>query len=164
MRAKLAAALDEASKTQDETRLGMLRLINAAIRDRLSSLAVADEEAEPLDDAAADEEIIDLLGTMIEQREESAREYEEGGRLELAQRERREIAVVREFLPRKMTDAEMVDAVAEAIASVRADGIRDISKVMAELKRRHAGRMDFCAAGARVRDALCRHAKAPAET
>ncbi len=162
MRAKLAAALEEATELKQQTRLATLRLINAAIRDRLSALRSDEgDDVEAAQEGRATAEILDLLETMIAQREESAREYEESGRLELAQRERDEIAVIREFLPRPMTDVEAARAVADAIEAVGAEGIRDITKVMAELKRRYAGRMDFCDAGARVRRSLCDRVRAP---
>lgn len=164
MRAKLAAALEEATEQNQQTRLATLRLINAAIRDRLSAPGeINGEESEALDKHASDAEILELLQKMITQREESAQACEEGGRLELAQRERDEIAVIREFLPTPMSEAEMSHAVGEAIEAVGAEGIRDISKVMAELKSLYAGRMDFAEAGAQVRQALCDRVRAAAE-
>lgn len=161
MRAKLAAALEEATELNQQTRLSMLRLINAAVRDRLATERNSDSEGDD-SDVVDDAEgvILEMLETMIEQRLESAEAYEESGRLELAQREHEEIAVIREFMPQRMSDSEAQSAVDDVIAAVRAHSIRDISKVMAELKRRYAGRMDFADAGNRVRRALCSLARA----
>ncbi len=87
----------------------------------------------------------------MKQRQESARAYEEGGRLELAEKELAEIAVIQEFLPRQMTETEIAAAVEAAIAETGAVSIRDVGKVMAALKARHAGQMDFGAVGALVK-------------
>ena len=161
MRAKLAAALEEAAEQQQQTRLATLRLINAAIRDRLAATGRANAESGEIDEESIlNADIMELLDTMVAQREESARAYEEGGRIERAEREREEIAVIREFMPQKLTAAEAQGVVREIIEELGAEGIRDISKVMAELKSRYAGRMDFSEAGCLVRDALCRKSNA----
>lgn len=149
MRERIAAALKAAADAGDETRTATLRLILAALKDR--SLGAAAEEGEAPDDEAA---AIDILSKMIRQREESARDYEEAGRLELAERERVEMEVAREFLPPPMTEQEIDHAVADAISETEARSIRDMGRVMSALKARHAGRMDFCAVGPRVRDRL----------
>jgi hypothetical protein len=89
---------------------------------------------------------------MVKQRQESARAYEEGGRLELAEKERAEVLVIEEFLPRQLSGEEISAAVDQAIAATGAEGIRDMGRVMGELKARYAGQMDFAAVGPLVKD------------
>lgn len=146
LRDRLQAALHEAMKTRQAARLSTLRLINAAVKDRdiLS-------RGEGGDQQVPDSEITAILGKLIRQRQESAHAYDEAGRLELAERERAEIVVIREFLPRQLSEAEIEAAIEAAIAETAAVSIRDIGKVMAALKTRHAGQMDFAAVGARVK-------------
>jgi uncharacterized protein YqeY len=91
---------------------------------------------------------------MVKQRQESARAYEEGGRLELAEKERGEVVVIEEFLPRQLSGDEVSAAVDKAIAATGAEGIRDMGKVMGELKSRYTGQMDFGAVGPMVRERL----------
>ncbi|MEM9012262.1 MAG: GatB/YqeY domain-containing protein [Pseudomonadota bacterium] len=149
MRETLQKALKQAMKAQDRTRLGTLRLINAAIKDRDIAVRGSDRA-----DGVTDAEIREILAKMIKQRRESARAYEEGGRLELAAQEQAEIAVIEEYLPRQLCDDEVRQAVAEAIRATDASSIRDMGKVMGTLKQRYAGQMDFAKAGAEVRSAL----------
>lgn len=151
MRARIAQALEDAAEAGDQVRLCTLRLMTAAIRDRDAALR-ADEDGSGavLDDA----EIVELLGRMIRQREESVRDYYEAGRMELAEREQREIEIIRAFLPKPMNETEVRCAIAEAINDTGADSIRDIGRVMGRLKKDYAGRMDFGAAGAQVKEAL----------
>ncbi len=146
LRERLQLALKEAMKAREPARLSTLRLINAAIRDR-DIASRADGERGMVPDA----EITAILGRMIRQRQESARAYEEGGRLELAEHERAEIAVIQEFLPRQLSDDEVAAAIAAAVAETGATSIRDVGRVMALLKTRHAGQMDFGAVGAMVK-------------
>ena len=96
-----------------------------------------------------------ILGKMTKQRQESARAYEEGGRLDLAERELAEIEVIQEFLPRQLCEQEVDDAVSGVITSTGADSIRDMGKVMAELKSRYTGQMDFAKVGPLVKNKLC---------
>jgi uncharacterized protein YqeY len=98
--------------------------------------------------------VLQILGKMVKQRQESARAYEEGGRLELAEKERGEIVVIEEFLPRQLSGQEVSAAVDKAIAATGAEGIRDMGKVMGELKARYTGQMDFGAVGPMVRERL----------
>ena len=146
LRDRLQAALKDAMKERQAARLSTLRLINAAIKDR--DIASRGEGGEGL---VGEAEITAILGKLVKQRQESARAYEEGGRLELAEKELAEIAVIQEFLPRQMTEAEIAAAVEAAIAETGAVSIRDVGKVMAALKARHAGQMDFGAVGALVK-------------
>ena len=149
LRTRVADALKEAMKAKDTTRLSTLRLINAAIKDR--DIAV---RGEGRDEGVGDPEVLQILGKMVKQRIESARAYEEGGRLELAEQERAEIGVIEEFLPRQLEPEEVEAAVGEAIAEVGAESIRDMGKVMGALKAKYTGRMDFGVVGPMVKDRL----------
>lgn len=146
LRERLQTALKEAMKAKEADRLSTLRLINAAIKDR--DIANRGEGGEGLVQEA---EIVALMGKMVKQRQESARAYEEGGRLELADKELNEIKVIQEYLPRQMTEAEVTAAVEAAMAETGAASIRDVGKVMAALKAKYAGQMDFGAVGAVVK-------------
>lgn len=150
MRTRLSEALKTAMKEKDTARLSTLRLINAAIKDREIALRGEGEDA----DALTDDVILGILGKMVKQRQESARAYEEGGRLELAEQELAEIKVIEEFLPKQLTAAEVEAAVAKAIDEVGAESIRDMGKVMAALKSKYTGRMDFGAVGPMVKARL----------
>ncbi|GAB1364328.1 hypothetical protein MASR1M32_35640 [Rhodobacter sp.] len=99
----------------------------------------------------SDADITAIMGKMVKQRQESARAYEEGGRLELAEKELAEIAVIQEYLPRQMTEAEVAAAVEAAVAETGAASIRDVGKVMGVLKGKYAGQMDFGAVGGLVK-------------
>jgi uncharacterized protein YqeY len=149
LRTRIGGALKEAMKAKDADRLSTLRLINAAIKDRDISL-----RGEGREDGVTDAEVLQILGKMVKQRQESARAYEEGGRLELAEKERGEIVVIEEFLPRQLSGQEVSAAVDKAIAATGAEGIRDMGKVMGELKARYTGQMDFGAVGPIVRERL----------
>ena len=150
MRDRIIAALRDATEAEDATRLCTLRLICAAIQDREAARA-ADEAA---GDALEDAEVQEILAKMLRQREDSVRRYEESGRLDLAEEETREAEVIRELLPRPLSDDEMRAAIAAAIAETRASSLRDMGAVMTKLKRRYPGRMDVCKCGAEVRSAL----------
>ena len=149
MRTTISTALKEAMKAKDADRLSTLRLINAAIKDRDIAARTEGEEAQVSDDT-----VLAILGKMVKQRQESARAYEEGGRLELAQKEMKEILIIEEYLPRQLDDAETDAAVAAAIAEVEATSIRDMGKVMAALKGKYTGQMDFGKVGPMVRAKL----------
>ncbi|RID93691.1 GatB/YqeY domain-containing protein [Gemmobacter lutimaris] len=149
LRDRLQAALKDAMKAKEADRLSTLRLINAAIKDR--EIAVRGEsDGAVVDDGA----ILAILGRMVKQRQESARAYEEGGRLELAEKELAEITVISEFLPKQLTEAEVAAAIGAAIAEAGATSIRDMGKVMAVLKGKYTGQMDFGAVGPMVKDKL----------
>jgi hypothetical protein len=150
MRDRIKSALEEAMGAQDPTRLGTLRLICAAIRDRDCAARTADDGPDCMSDA----DLVQILCQMARQREESIRDYEEAGRLELAERERDEVKVIREFLPRPLSEEETRRAITAAIADTRASSIRDMGVVMGALKSRYSGRMDFGRVGAEVRSAL----------
>ena len=137
MRAEIDAAVKSAMRAGDKARLSTLRMMVSAIKDR--DIAVRTEGR----DTVSDEEIAQHFAKMVKQREESARMYDEGGRAELADKERAEIAVIREFMPRQMDEAEVKAAAAAVIAELGATSVKDLGKVMAALKERHAGQMDF---------------------
>jgi len=149
LRERVDTALKDAMRSKDKTRLSTLRLINAAIKDKEISL-----RGEGGDEVLAEDDILGLLGKMVKQRQESARAYEEGGRLELAEQERDEIGVIETFLPRKLDDDEVAKAITDAISAVGAEGIRDMGRVMGELKSKFTGQMDFGKVGPMVKDRL----------
>ena len=120
LRTRITDALKQAMKDKAVARLSTLRLINAAIKDK--DIAA---RADGGDDGVGDAEVLAILGKMSKQRMESVRAYEEGGRLDLADRERDEIKVIEEFLPRQLTEEESAKAVDDAIAEVGASSIRD---------------------------------------
>ncbi|MEN9409078.1 MAG: hypothetical protein RL216_1052 [Pseudomonadota bacterium] len=149
LRERLSVALKEAMKAKEAERLSTLRLINAAIKDR--EIASRGEGGEQ---EVGDPEILAIMGKMVKQRQESARAYEEGGRLELAEKELNEIKVIEEFLPRQLGAEEVEAAVKAAIAEAGASSIRDMGRVMAVLKGKYTGQMDFGAVGPKVKDLL----------
>jgi uncharacterized protein YqeY len=149
LRTQITTAMKAAMKAKDAARLSTLRLINAAIKDRDIAL-----RGEGNEDGVAGAEILGILGKMVKQRQESARAYEEGGRLELAEKERQEVQVLEEFLPRQLDEAESVAAVEAAIAESGAESIRDMGKVMGVLKSKYTGQMDFGKVGPLVKDKL----------
>jgi hypothetical protein len=149
MRDRINGALKDAMLAKDKLRTSTLRLMLAAIRDRDIALR-GEEGGGGLDDAG----LMALLAKMVKQREDSAATYETAGRMELAEAERAEIAVIKEFLPRPMSQDEIADAIRKAVAETGASSIRDMGKVMGVLKAQYSGRMDFAAAGARVKAAL----------
>ena len=152
LRDKVNAALKEAMREKATTRISTLRLINAAIKDKDISLRGTDDADSG---GVGDAEVLAILGKMTKQRQESARAYEEGGRLDLAERERSEIAVIEEFLPKQLSDDEVAKAVEAAVTETGAGSIRDMGKVMGALKARYSGQMDFGAVGPMVKDRLC---------
>ncbi|PTX56357.1 hypothetical protein C8N43_1014 [Litoreibacter ponti] len=147
MRTRITDSLKEAMKAKDAERLGTLRLINAAIKDQDIALRVEGK-------SVGDPEILAILGKMVKQRQESARAYEEGGRLELAEREQAEIKVIEDYLPAQLSDAETEAAVDAAIAETGAESIRDMGRVMGVLKGKYTGQMDFGAVGPMVKARL----------
>ncbi|MEI2805389.1 MAG: GatB/YqeY domain-containing protein [Albidovulum sp.] len=149
MRERIGAALKDAMKSRDAARLSTLRLINAAIKDKDIAL-----RGEGGDATVGDAEVLGILGRMVKQRQESVRAYEEGGRLELAEKEQAEIGVIEEFLPRQLSPEEVQAAIAAAIAGTGATSIRDMGRVMAALKAKYTGQMDFGAVGPMVKDRL----------
>ena len=150
MRTRVNEALKQAMKDKAIARLSTLRLINAAIKDKeIAARGTGREES------VSDADILAILGKMTKQRQESARAYEEGSRLDLAEREREEIMVIEEFLPRQLDSDEVVAAITKAVEKTGAGSIRDMGKVMGELKGKYTGQMDFGKVGPMVKDQLC---------
>ena len=147
MRAKINDGLKQAMRAKEARVLSTLRLINAAIKDR--DIALRTEGR-----SVSDDEIMAILSKMVKQRQESARAYEEGGRLELAEQERSEIAIIEDYLPRKMDEYKVAQAIDTAINQTGAESIRDMGKVMGVLKSAYTGQMDFGAVGPMVKAKL----------
>ncbi len=148
MRDTVTAALKAATKAQDKRRISTLRLMSAAIKDRDIAARTAGKSE------ATDAELLELLAKMIKQREESEKIYADAGRAELARQEAEEIVIIREFLPKHLSGAELDQAIADALAKTGASSVKDMGKVMAELKSRYAGQMDFAKASALVKAKL----------
>ncbi|MEQ9259552.1 MAG: GatB/YqeY domain-containing protein [Roseovarius sp.] len=149
LREQVNTALKQAMKDKDKERLTTLRLINAAIKDQDIALRGGDE-GKQLEEA----DILAILGKMTKQRQESVRAYEEGGRLDLAEREQKEIEIIAEFLPRQLDKAEVDAAIDKAIKETGASSIRDMGKIMGRLKEQYTGQMDFGAVGPAVKTKL----------
>ena len=149
MRSELDANLKEAIKSQEKQRVATLRLINAAIKDR--DIAVRSEENT---EGVSDAEIILILSNMVKQRKQSIIQYEEGGRVELAEREREEIKIIQEFLPNQLTDEEIHIEISKLIDAQEQLTIKDMGKIMSELKEKFSGRMDFGKASGMVKALL----------
>ena len=149
MRERVNTALKDAMRAKEADRLSTLRLINAAIKDKDIAMRGGDDDA-----GVSNGDVLAIMGRMVKQRQESARAYEEGGRLELAEKELSEIKVIEEFLPKQLSEAEAAKAVDAAIAEVGASSIRDMGKVMGVLKAKYTGRMDFGKAGPMVKNKL----------
>jgi uncharacterized protein len=148
MREKLAQSLKDAIKSRDSRKVSTIRLIQAAIKDRDIANRTAGK------DAVSDDDITTILAKMIKQREESARIYEEAGRLELAQQEREEIVVIKDFLPAQLSEDEVKKVCASVVAETGAHGLRDMGKCMNVLKERYPGQMDFSKASGMVKGLL----------
>lgn len=142
-------ALKEAIKAQQKLRMSTLRLINAAIKDR--DIA---SRTDGRNQGVADAEVLAILAKMIKQREESADTYEQAGRLELADQERQEIGIIRDFMPRQMSEEEVRGACQAVVAELGAEGLKDMGRTMAALKERYPGRMDFGRASKLVKEYL----------
>ena len=149
LRAQLTDAMKEAMKTKDAKRLATVRLVLAALKDR--DIAARSETNK---DLVGDDDILTLLAKMIKQREESATAYDAGNRPELAAGEREEIAIIRGFMPAQMDEAGVKAAAATVIAELGAASIKDMGKVMAAMKERYAGQMDFARASSIVKESL----------
>jgi uncharacterized protein YqeY len=149
LRDNLAEALKEAMRARDMTTVGAVRLILAKLKE--VDIAARTEASR---EGVADDRILSMLQGMIKQRNESVVLYEKGNRPELAAKEKAEIAVIERFLPQQMDDAAVAAAVAEAVASTGAKTVKDMGGVMAALKTKYAGQMDFAKASAAVKKAL----------
>lgn len=148
LRDKFNAALKEAMLAKDQRRVGTVRLILAALKDKDIEARGAGREK------ANDEEILGLLQKMIKQRNDSIEAFDKAGRVELATQEREEKAIIESYLPAQMSADDVRAAVKAAVAAVGASSVKDMGKVMAELKAKYAGQMDMAKAGAIVKGLL----------
>ncbi len=148
MRDSIAQALKTALKSHDKRRTSTLRLINAAIQDR--DIANRGTGKDPV----SDDEILQILAKMVRQRQESAKAFEEGNRLELAEQEREEIVIINDFLPKQLGDEAVRQACRQVVEEVGADGLRDMGRCMNALKEKFPGKMDFGKASGIVKDLL----------
>jgi uncharacterized protein YqeY len=148
MREKLTESMKEAMKAKDSRRLSTVRLIQSAVKDRdIANRGVGK-------DAATDDEILQILQKMVKQREESAKIYQDAGRAELASQEREEIDVLKTFMPEQLSDEKVGEIVAAVVAEIGAAGMKDMGKVMAILRERYAGEMDFAKASGVIKAKL----------
>ncbi len=137
MRSHLSEALKEAMKAKNQCKVSTLRLILAALKDRdIAIRGKGDTEH------ISDDEIIDMLIKMVRQRRESIKMYQQGGRIDLAEREQEEIDIIEGFLPRQLTDQEIETAAAEVIDGLGAKGLKDMGRIMATMKQRYPGQLD----------------------
>ena len=149
LRSHLNDALKIAMKSKNKCQVATVRLILAALKDRDIAARTKGNA-----DGLSDDEVLGMLQSMIKQRRESIKLYEQGGRMELAQREAEEIAVIENFLPEQMSEGDMTAAIDAALADAGATSLKDMGKVMGALKAEHAGTMDFSKASAVVKERL----------
>jgi uncharacterized protein len=149
LRQRLNDELKQAMKAAEKLKVSTLRLVNAAIKER----DIESRTAGP-DSGVGDAQIIEVLNRMIKQRQDSLAAFEQAGRQDLAEQERGEIAIIRSFMPEPLGEAETAAAIEAAVAATGASTMKDMGKVMAHLKERYAGRMDFGRVGAAVKAKL----------
>lgn len=149
IRERILADLKSAMKNKDAVRLSTLRLVSTAIKDR-DIAARAEDRCQGCESG----EILTILQKLAKQRDESAETYEKAGRLDLAEKERAEAEIVREYLPKPMDDEEIEDAARVVVEELGATGLKDMGKCMGALKERYTGRMDFSQAGAKIKNLL----------
>lgn len=154
MRTRLSDDIKTAMKSGDKRRLATLRLIMAAIKDRDLSAHQDDQGQATGREKIADQDILALLQKMIKQRRESIETYRKAGRDDLAEQEVEEIAVIEGYLPQQMNDDDMRAAVTGLVEELNAKGLKDMGRVMAALKERYTGTMDFGKASGMLKEAL----------
>jgi uncharacterized protein len=150
LREKLTADMKDAMKSGDKLKLATIRLMNAAIKDKDINSRTEGHDSEKISDAM----IMDVFAKMVKQRQDSISAFDAGGRAELAAQERGEMAVIQSYMPKQMSDDEAKAAVAGVIAAVGATSVKDMGKVMAELKAKYSGQMDMGKAGGIVKALL----------
>jgi uncharacterized protein len=150
LREQITSDMKVAMKAGDKRRTATLRLMNAAIKDKDINSRTDGHDSTLTTDAG----IMELFIKMVKQRQDSIAAFDAGGRAELAQAEREEMAIIQSYMPRQMNDDEAKSAVASIITSVGATSVKDMGKVMAELKLKYAGQMDMAKAGAIVKGLL----------
>jgi hypothetical protein len=148
MREQFNEQMKEAMKAGDKRRVATLRMVTAALKDR--DIEARGQGKGPL----TDDDILGLLQKMVKQRQESLGIYEQAGRTELADQEREEIEIIRSFMPKQMDDAEVEAAIKTVMAETGAQSVKDMGKVMAVMKERYAGQMDFAKASGTVKGLL----------
>ena len=149
MREIIASAMKTALKEKDQVGLSTIRLISAALKDRDIAARSSDNN-----EGISDDEILSMLQTMIKQRNESVKMYEQGNRPELAATDKPENATIQQLLPAQLSAEDVAYAIDDAIAETGANSVRDMGKVMACLKEKYAGQLDFTAASQNVKSAL----------
>ena len=148
-RTELNNSMKEAMKARDEITLGTVRMVLAKIKDQdIAARSTGNQ------DGSSDGEIASLMQNMIKQRQESAKMYRDGNRPELAEQEDKEISVIEKYLPKQLSDAEIQKVVEDLISSTGAASIKDMGKVMGELKANYAGQLDMGKAGAVLKQKL----------
>lgn len=150
LRQDISSGVKDAMRAKDKLRLSTLRLVSAAVKDR-DIAARASDRCDGIDDA----EILSLLAKMVKQREESAKTYDENARPELAERERAEIVIMREYMPKPLSDEEVNDVIKNTIDDMGATCLKDMGKIMGRLKSEYSGRIDMGKAGGIVKAHLC---------
>ena len=149
LREQFNEQMKEAMKAKDQKRLSTIRMINAAIKDK--DIAARTETSR---EGISDDDVLGLLAKMIKQREESAAAFDTGNRPEMAAAEREEVAIIRSFMPKQMSPEESRAAIQSVITETGANSIKDMGKIMAALKERYAGQMDFGKASGTVKELL----------
>jgi uncharacterized protein YqeY len=149
LREQFTEQMKEAMKAKDTRRLSTVRMVLAAIKDR--DIAARTETSR---EGISDDDVLGLLGKMIKQREESALAFDTGNRPEMAKSEREEVEIIRSFMPKQMSPEESKTAIQGVITEVGATSMKDMGKIMAALKERYAGQMDFGRASGTVKELL----------
>ena len=150
LREQLNADMKDAMKSGEKRKLATIRLMNAAIKDKDINSRTEGHDSEKVSDAT----IMDVFAKMVKQRQDSITAFDAGGRAELAQAEREEMAIIQSYMPKQMSDDEAKAAIADVIASVGATSVKDMGKVMAELKVKFSGQIDMGKAGGVVKALL----------
>ncbi len=140
MRESVLSELNKAQQNNDKRKIAMFRLILTAIDDRSKAAKLSAKKT------VTDEEILDMLHSMVKQREESALNYDESGRIDLAEQEREEIEVLNSLMPKQFDEDQIKLLCNDVIKDIGATGLRDIGRIMTTLKQRYSGKMDFCVA------------------
>jgi uncharacterized protein len=148
LRDDINKALKDAMKARDEARVSTLRLVNSTLKN--ADIEARGQGKPPL----SDDDALGVLQKMIKQRQESAELYEKGGRPELAAKEQAEIEIISGYLPKQMSDLEAGSVIQALVHEINAQTMKDMGRVMAALKERYAGKLDFTKASAAVKKTL----------
>jgi uncharacterized protein len=150
IRDQLTTDMKDAMKSGDKRKLGTVRLMLAAIKAKDIDARTEGHDSEKLPDSA----LLDLFGKMVKQRQDSIAAYEQGGRAELAQQEREEMEIIQSYMPKQLSEVETKNAIQSIITAVGATSVKDMGKVMAELKAKFSGQIDMGKAGGVVKSLL----------